>query len=319
MAHEVETMAFANELPWHGLGNRVDSAIDVDGMLVAAGLDWTVEQYPCFTELDGVKKPVDRVALVRSTDKKILTVTSPQWKPLQNRDAMEFFREYCEAGKATLETAGSLRGGKIIWGLASVNRAFTLNGRDEVKGYILLTSPHEVGKAITVRATSVRVVCANTMAMAIGKDKANYTQSHIREFDAAAAKQMVAFTVDQVELMEMEAQALQSLKMSQFDTVRLLAKFFQPVEQEGVEGTEERVKALLDPSNQNKVLKEVLWAVDKAPGATPGNGWGVLNAVTYWADHMAGREKDARLFRSWFGHTGQRKVKVKEELLQMAA
>lgn len=318
MAHEIETMAYANQVPWHSLGNRVDSEVTVDGMLVAAGLDWTVEQYPCFTELDGVKKPVDRVALVRSTDKKIMTVTSPQWKPLQNRDAMEFFREYCEAGKATLETAGSLRGGKIVWGLASVNKAFTLNGRDEVKGYILLTSPHEVGKAITVRATSVRVVCANTLAMA-EKGAAHYTQSHIRAFDAAAAKQMVAFTVDQVEQMELEAKALQSLKMSQFDTVRLLAKFFQPVEQDGVEGGDDRVKALLDPSNQNKVMSEVLWALDKAPGATPGNGWGVLNAVTYWADHMAGREKDARLFRAWFGHTGQRKEKVKAELLQMAA
>jgi hypothetical protein len=59
-------------------------------------------------------------------------------------------------------------------------------------------------------------------------------------------------------------------------------------------------------------------AVDKAPGATPGNGWGVLNGVTYWADHMAGREADARMFRSWLGHTGQRKQAVKEELLAMA-
>lgn len=315
MSHEVETMAWANELPWHGLGNRVDSSITDEEMLVAAGLNWEVKQYPCFTELGGKRIEIERSVLVRETDQKILTVTSPQWKPLQNADALKFFREYCEAGQATLETAGSLRGGKIVWGLASVKKAFKLNGRDEVKGYILLTSPHEVGKAISVRATSVRVVCANTLAMA-ERGKAQYTQSHMREFNAAAAKEMVAFTVDQIKKMEIDAKALQSLAMSEFDTVRTLAKFFQPIEG-GM--TDDAVKALInEPSNQNKVLKEVLWAVDKAPGATPGNGWGVLNGVTFWADHMAGREKDARLFRSWFGHTGMRKEKVKEELLQMA-
>lgn len=318
MSHELESIAWAGTEPWHGLGTRVDSCITVDDMLVAAGLDWEVTQVPCFTEIDGIKKPVDRVALVRSTDKKIMTVTSPAWNPLQNRDALEFFREYCDAGQAKLETAGSLRGGKIVWGLASVKKAFTLNGRDEVKGYILLTSPHEVGKAITVRATSVRVVCANTLAMA-ERGSAHYTQSHVKAFDVSKAKSMVAFTVDQVERMEMEAKALQSLSMSEFDTVRLLAKYFQPVEAAGIEGGEDRVKALInEPSNQNKVMKEVLWALDKAPGATPGNGWGVLNAVTYWSDHMAGRETDARIYRSWFGHTGARKDKVMQELLEMA-
>lgn len=320
MSHEVETIAFANETPWHGLGERVDDCITVDDMLVKAGLNWEVEQIPTFCEIGGKRIEVDRSVLVRKTDNRILTITSPAWKPLQNAQALEFFREYCEAGQAKLETAGSLRGGKIIWGLASVNKAFTLAGRDNVKGYILLVSPHEVGKGISVRATSVRVVCANTLAMA-EKGETHYSQSHLKEFNAAAAKEMVAFTVDQIDRMKLQAEALQSLKMSEYDTVRFLAKFFQPIE--GLEkdgGEDDRVKALLnEPAEQNVNMKNVLWAVDKAPGATPGNGWGVLNGVTYWADHMGGREKDARLYRSWFGHTGKIKEKARDELLEMAA
>jgi phage/plasmid-like protein (TIGR03299 family) len=332
MSHEVETMAYANAVPWHGLGNRVDGNLTPDEMLVAAGLDWTVEQHPCFARIGDQNVDIRQSALVRSTDKQILTITSPGWKPLQNRDALEFFREYTESGGATLETAGSLRNGRVVWALASVNKSFMLNGRDEVKGYILLTSPHEVGKAISVRATSVRVVCANTLAMA-EQGTEHYRQSHFREFDVAAAKRMVAFTQDGIKTMELEAQALQSLKLSKYDTVRLLAKFFQPVETEVPERAkdlptaqpqlienERRVKALIDdPALLNQDMEQVLWAVRKAPGATPGNGWGVLNGVTYWSDHMAGRDRSARLYSSWMGVNNNRKQDVKKELLEMAA
>ena len=115
MSHEVESMAWAHEVPWHGLGNRVEGNVTCDEMLVAAGLDWTVEQIPCFIEIDGQKVPVERKALVRSSDKKILTVTGNNWRPFQNKDAMNFFRDWAAVGGCTLETAGSLHGGKVVW------------------------------------------------------------------------------------------------------------------------------------------------------------------------------------------------------------
>lgn len=322
MAHEVETMAFAHEVPWHGLGNRVEESVSIDGMLAAAGLDWDVVPHECFTEIGGKRIKVGRSALVRSTDGKILSVTGEKWKPFQNRDALEFFREYTEAGGATLETAGSLRGGKIVWGLARVATGFTINGNDHVKGYILLVSPHEVGQAITVRTTSVRVVCANTLAMAGGVKGANaeYRQSHVKNFDVKAAKETVQLVKEQIAEMKLEAEALRSLKLSQYDTVRFLASFFQPIPEEEAKLTseKERTKLLINnPSLQNTAMAGILWANEKAPGATPGNGWGVLNGVTYWADHMAGRLPDARLFNSWLGDTGRQKVAVKTALLEM--
>lgn len=322
MSHEVETMAWAHSVPWHGLGNQVEGSVTVDEMLVAAGLDWEVKKHECWTEINGKKVAVGRKALVRQSDGKILSITGDNWKPFQNREALEFFREYTEAGGATLETAGSLRGGKVVWGLARVATGFTINGHDHVKGYILLVSPHEVGQAITVRTTSVRVVCANTLAMAGGVKGADaeYRQSHVRAFDAAAAKETVELVKEQIAAMKLEAEALQSLKMSEYDTVRLLAEFFQPMDPEkaAVANEEERTNLLInDPSLRNSQLEGVLWATQKAPGATPGNGWGVLNGVTYWADHMAGRSADARMFNSWLGNTGNQKVAVKEKLLSM--
>lgn len=313
MSHEVETMAWANQVPWHGLGNRVDDCITPKEMVKAAGLDWKVEQHDCFIDLggDGLVN-VGRQALIRSTDKKVLTITGENWKPLQNEDALGFFKDYVEAGGAKLETAGSLRGGKVIWGLASLQKGFTLKGGDQNKGYIL--------KAITVRATSVRVVCANTMAMA-HHDAVTYRQSHLKEFDVEAAKETVEVAQEQIANFALEAKALQQLQMSEYDTVRTLAKYFQPVEQ-GISKKEDeaRIKGLInDPATMNSRMVEVLNSVNNGPGATPSNGWGVLNGVTHWADHVAGREADARMFRSWLGHTGRTKQLVKDELLAMAS
>jgi len=315
--HEVETMAWAHQVPWHGLGNQVEGHVTCEDMLVAAGLDWTVEEVPCFININGKQVPVDRKALVRSTDKRILTVTGMGWRPFQNKDAMNFFREYTKAGGCTLETAGSLRGGKVVWALARVSAGFSLQGRDHVKAYMLLVSPHEVGKSITFRTTSVRVVCANTLAMAGGVKgrNAEYRQNHTYNFDTAAAKASVQMVKNEIARMELDAMALQQLKMSQYDTVRVLAEFFQPALPNG---TQHNVEELInEPDARSSKLQKVLWATEKAPGATPGNGWGVLNGVTYWADHMAGNSRDSRLFNSWLGEAGKKKDQVKDKLMEM--
>ena len=320
MAHEIETMAFANEVPWHGLGNRVDPNTSVMEMLDAAGLNWKVRQLPLFAQAeDGtmIDMPLRR-ALVRDSDNKVLSVTGDVWKPFQNEDALAFFREYTEIGGAKLETAGSLRGGKLIWALASIQAGFTVNSTDHTKGYILLISPHEVGKAISVRTTTVRVVCANTMAMAVNGSRADYKQNHLTDFNISAAKETIGLAREQVYQAELDAQALIQLKMSEFDTVRFLAKFFQPTS--GLPINDEGVATLInDPKEQSKQLSEVLWAVNNGVGAVPNTGWGVLNGVTYWADHLAGRNNDARLFNSWLGERSRTKMAVYNELLELAA
>lgn len=323
MSHEVETMAYAVAVPWHGLGKQVTQNLTPQQMLVEAGLNWKVEQHDAFVDIKGKKVPIGRKALVRATDGKILTVTGDNWHPLQNKDALGFFKEYCASGGAKMETAGSLRGGKVIWALASIQKGFTVNRTDHVKGYILLVSPHEVGKAIYVKTTGVRVVCANTMRMAGGADTAEYSQNHLSKFDFKVAKDRIKLARDEIEQMALNAKALTQLKMSEFDTVRFLAKFFQPVENGGkdeltAKEDKARINGLInDPATRSKKLEEVLTSYHKAPGATPGTAWGVLAGVTHWTDHVAGREADARMFRSWLGENGRTRDEIQKELLQM--
>ncbi len=321
MPHAVETMAWATEVPWHGLGKQVDPNSTIETMLEAAGLDWTVDLRPIFAEAKDssmIKIPIRR-ALMRSSDNKVMTITSDYWKPLQNKQALEFFRDYTQAGGASLETAGSLRGGKVIWALASINKGFKVKGRDydKVKGYVLLTTRHEVGTKHGVKTTSVRVVCANTLAMS-EKGGYDYSQNHLSDFDVSKAKARIGLAVDQIAEMEKDANKLADLKMSTFDSLRLLAEFIQPAP-EGVSVDAHANLLLNDPGEQSKVLQAVMLSVNKAPGADPETGWGLLNGVTHYVDHAAGNQAEARLYNSWFGDRGKLKNDVMDKLLELVS
>ena len=316
MSHEVETMAYANEVPWHGLGARVDGNISVDEMLKASGLDWEVKLLPTFasdpSELGRVIE-LPRKALVRSTDNRVLTVAGNGWKPLQNSDMLGFMRRYVEAGGATLETAGSLRGGKTVWALARLGHSFDVKPGDKVNGYLLITSPHEVGRAITCRTTTVRVVCANTMAMAEREGVINYTQNHLTEFDADSAHAVIQSAHENLALAEKRARTLDQLKISVEDAVR---KVLLPAI--GAEELAEEVD-IMGSDLMPKKIQQILDSLYNAPGAEVGTGWGVLNSVTHWADHVAGQNNATRMQRAWLGDNSKLKTDVEERLLELAA
>jgi phage/plasmid-like protein (TIGR03299 family) len=318
MSHEVETMAYANEVPWHGLGNNLKPGAEIEEWLHAAGLDWNVAMHPMFTVVDGeyIKVP-NQSALVRSTDHKILTTASDQWKPIQNREVLEFFRDYADAGGATLETAGSLHGGRMVWGLANLGKGFTTNnGGDAVKGYVLFAASHQKGKSSSARLTATRVVCANTMAIAMNDEETVYKQSHTNFFDFGAAKETMNLAREGMNQLELNAKALEQLKMSEFDTVRLLAKFFRPEIKTDADVSE----FIADDSAPRNNLHKIMQCVNGGPGvvgATPGNGWGVLNGVTYFFDHVNGSTRDGRLTSAWFGKGSQMKQEVEKALLEM--
>lgn len=321
MSHEVESMAWANEVPWHGLGARVDGNLTPDEMLVAAGLDWQVRLLPAYAH-DPEAEPGQRMiklprqALVRSSDNKVLTVTGPEWKPMQNRDMLGFMTNYVKAGGATLETAGSLFGGKLVWGLAKLNHSFDVGRGDRVEGYLLITSPHEVGRAIKVRTTTVRVVCANTMAMADRSSETEYSQSHLSDFDFDAAHLAVQNAHECLAACERRAKTLAALKLSMEDAVR---KVFVPTFEPELLGDDEAMSNVMLPEVQPKKIAALLDSYINAPGAQPGTGWGALNAVTHWADHVNGRTNETRLQRAWMGDTGRAKLKAEELLMELAA
>jgi len=129
MAHMIEfldgkaSMAYAGETPWHGLGTEVPADLTPNQMLKAAGLDWRVNPVPAFADIAGKQVAIGHSALVRDVDNKILDVITDDWIPNQNEAAFEFFNDFVAAGEMEMHTAGSLRGGQLVWALAKVKDA----------------------------------------------------------------------------------------------------------------------------------------------------------------------------------------------------
>ena len=116
MAHMVETMAYAGELPWHGLGVKVIDDLSPEQMMQKAGVDWKVEKQALVTTAGSKVK--SKQALVRTSDGSVLDVVGKGWNPVQNAEAFNFFEEYVRAGDMKMHTAGSLNDGKMVWALA---------------------------------------------------------------------------------------------------------------------------------------------------------------------------------------------------------
>jgi len=344
MSHEIETIAWTGETPWHGLGVEIDPLQDVllDDWLRISGLDWEVEMQPLF--LPNGKRAGTQSALVRTSDDKCLTFASENWKPLQNRQILEFFKDYVDAGGATMETLGSLNGGRTVWGLAKLAASYKVRGSDAVLGYLLLQGSHEAGNAHQARTTAVRVVCRNTLEMANRSAGVVHKQDHRNIFDPELARRSIDLANDQIVAHGRDAEKLAALELSEEDVATFLGQFFQPLKpsKKGVEGIlqaadradqaavllakaeqearqSEVIARMLDPDSQSKVFREVWDSYQNAPGAERGTGWGVLNAVTHWADHKAGWSPDARLTQSWQGARGRTKDQVQTALLKLAA
>jgi phage/plasmid-related protein TIGR03299 len=176
MSHEIESIAWTNEVPWHGLGVEVSDDLTADEMLVKAGLDWTVSKRPLYfpkvnTERTELKLIPNKFALTRDSDESTLDVVGDSYKPVQNADALDFFKRFVDSGDMKMETAGSLRNGQFIWGLAKIQESFNVGAGDEdrIEGYLLLTQPHKFGFSMVAALTPIRVVCMNTMKMALGE------------------------------------------------------------------------------------------------------------------------------------------------------
>ncbi len=319
MAHEVETMAYTNKVPWHGLGFSIDQAEvsgpeGVENMLEAAKLNWNVTTEPLY-RVSG--EQVSAQALVRVSDNRVLNVVGPSYIPTQNHEAFSFFNEFVEAGDAYIETAGSLRGGRYVWGLANLGQSFKLAGGDEVKGYLLVGSPHEQGRSVIMKFTPVRVVCNNTLSFALAGDSSKTSKAgaatpiarhtHRSAFSPDAiskAKETLGIAREQLDQFKEQATILQKKSVSTQDAIDVLAPIFAPnfIGKMVEESASKKIRQLLDINRF-------------APGAQPGNAWGLLNAATYYLDHSAGRSQDNRLSSAWFGDGASQKLKVLKVLL----
>jgi len=175
MAHEIETMFYTRTKPWHGLGIRVEEALTSAEALEISGLDWTVKQQPIYTET-GCLIPNYR-ANVRDKDNAILGVVSDRYTVVQNVEAFEFTDNLLGSG-VKYETAGSLQGGRRVWILAKLPERYIING-ENIEPYLVFSNSHDGSAAITVAMTPIRVVCMNTLNLALRNAKRAWSSKHI--------------------------------------------------------------------------------------------------------------------------------------------
>jgi phage/plasmid-like protein (TIGR03299 family) len=322
MSHDLEIvngqaqMAYAGDVPWHGLGTAVSNDLSPNQMMVKAGLDWSVEKVPTYAKVGDVEVPTGQEALVRSSDNKVLTQVGKNWHPVQNEEAFEFFSEYCMAGDMEMHTAGSLKEGKMTWGLAKVKESFDVLKNDQVDSFLLFSNPHEYGKSIDIRFTPIRVVCNNTLSMALASVKnTGMKMSHRKVFDADMVKEHMGIAHDKFAQYKDVCQFLASKKFS----ADALIQYYNEVFPRTYKGKEEiEVKDYLDLTSNGQKAFEFL---ETQPGANfaQGSWWQALNSVTYLTDHEMGREVDSRLTSAWFGANQTRKIKAVEKAVEFAS
>jgi phage/plasmid-like protein (TIGR03299 family) len=304
MAHEVETMAYAGQVPWHGLGVPVSNDLTPVQMMDKAELNWKVREVESFIEFDGKRMPTGQKSLVRETDGKILTNVGENWNPVQNETAFDFFHEYVMAGDMEMHTAGSLKGGQMVWALAKVKDSFEILGGDRIDSYLLFSNPHQYGKAIDIRFTPIRVVCNNTLSLSLDSKKDNSVKmGHRVEFDASQVKRALGIAKDKMETYSDMASFLAGKRFTQDSYIEYLNAVFPRTADKRVQGKGLSVDTL---SRNAKIAYDVL---ETQPGAEYGEGswWQAFNSVTFITDHVQGRNSDNRLYSSWFGGNQVRK------------
>jgi len=316
MAHEIEMvngkaqMAYAGAVPWHGLGIEVPADLTPTQMLDAAGLNWNVEKVTAYATIGGKQVDIGQSALVRSSDNKILDVVSNDWNPVQNEDAFDFFNEFVAAGDMEMHTAGSLKDGQIIWGLAKVKESFELFKGDQIDSYLLFSNFHKYGFSTDVRFTPIRVVCNNTLTLSLNSKVERMAKiSHRKVFEPTAVKEMLGIATNKLAKYKEMAQFLGS-KMAKDENVVEYFKRIFPL-------TTSNEDKSNDLSKNAKVALDILHT---QPGAeyAEGTWWQPFNAVTYMTDHLVGRSADTRLSSAWYGYNKTLKTKALEVAIEMA-
>lgn len=305
MAHEIDqstgkaAIFVTGEPAWHRLGTVVEQAQTSAEAIKLAHLDWQVVKKPCFADIDGQHVETNSFATVRSDTKKILGVVGSSYLPFQNHEAFDFMDSLVGEKLAMFGTAGALRGGRRVWMMARIPQEYRIAKDDVVKPYVLLTNSHDGTQAVRMIPTTVRVVCQNTLNLALraatSSEGLTITHNQLLESRIAEARAKFGIIAKRLSEFELQAQAMAKKTM----TSEQLATFFTKL----VEGRSEKSqKTQLEAwfenlHNERNYLPEI-----------KGTVWAALNAVTEYADHGMGaagsdetEKLDGRLSSMWFG------------------
>ena len=320
MAANVETMAYYGEMPWHGLGTKVDKLMTADECLVTAGLDWKVTKEKIFADVHGKRVFIpNKYATVRSTDYRPLGVVGASYKPVQNVDALNFMDALTETGEAKYETAGSLQLGRIIWVMAKIPNGV---GPDPVEKFLLCTTSHDGTSPVMVTATPVRVVCNNTLNAALKGAKNKFRIRHTTNVDdkIAEARKTLADSLVFFKKLEVTFDRMKDTKLTNEQLALAISTVFgAPDEDELSTRQENRLGQIED-----KILDLSVSGAGTDLDGVKGTAWGGYNAITEYLDHFTkikggkGQTAEEKLMAStWFGTVAMKTQKAFDSILEI--
>lgn len=245
MAANVESMFYVRETPWHGLGERLEEAPTSADALRIAGLDWTVEQRDVYVQCDGNYQLVPHWKNnYRSTDGKSLGIVSDRYKICQNIEAFDFTDSLAGGGDIRYETAGSLREGKQIWLLAKLTEKRKILGED-FDNYLCFTNTHDGKGAIQCCVTPIRVVCNNTLNLALAEADFKWRTTHVGDIAGKLreAEEVLFHTGKYLDALDKEADRMANLALPDEDLQEMLRYLF-PIKEDAGEEHEKNVKAM---------------------------------------------------------------------------
>jgi phage/plasmid-like protein (TIGR03299 family) len=319
MAHQIETMAYVNETPWHGLGNQLTAHESIDVWAKQAGMDWQIREASVrymtgnVGSLGAIESFPENKVLFRSDTNAPLSVVSQRYHVVQPSEILEFYRDLTEAQGYELETAGVLKGGRKIWALARTGQSSTLKGNDTMNAYVLLATACDGSLATTAQFTSIRVVCNNTLAVALAGSNASVKVPHNTAFDAQAVKRQLGISVGNWHSFISAMKALSECKVQTHEARNYVTRVFIGTDKAASINTNERamnkVLALFDGHGKGSEL-----------ASSKGTAFGLLNSVTQYVDQeRRARSADHRLESAWFGTGATLKYNALEQALAMIA
>ena len=351
MAHQIEQIAYVGETPWHGLGNQLSPHQPIEVWAEQAGMDWRIESsdvsYMAQNERgQSIIMPYEEQrVLYRSDTHAPLSVVSQRYQEVQPKQILEFYRDLTEQSGFELETAGVLKGGKKFWALAKTGQTSALKGKDVSNGYILLATACDGTLATTAQFTSIRVVCNNTLAIALKGQNSSagvVKVPHSTKFDAEKIKQQLGISVRAWEDHMYEMKQLSQRKVTQteaaayFDAVFNNTSLSVPEQEDGIiqfyrnvamqaQSNNPATKADNKTEPNGRAMSKVMPMFNgQGRGAelssAKDTAYGLLCSITEFADHeRRAMSQDHRLDSAWFGAGAGLKQRGLEQALAMIA
>ncbi len=313
MPANVETMFYTGATPWHGLGEKLESAPTISEAIEASGLDWEVGTKDLVTK-DFQEVPAK--ATYRKSDNAILGVVGPRYVPLQNREAFDWFQPFIDNGECSLHTGGSLSDGQKVWVLAQLNRdPSEIVPGDEVQKFILLSNSHDGTTSIRVGYTPIRVVCVNTLAAAHQKG----VSQMLRIRHTASSKVNLDNVRDIMDNINMQFEAtaeqfrfLASKNFNQHD-VRKYVKVLLGCDKTHDDDLKTRTRNTI-----RKVMTTIEGPKQDMPGVR-GTWWAAYNGFNEYLNYEKGRSNNNRMESLWFGQAGASNMQALNLATEMAS